>query len=330
MYTKYQVFSSLAFLIYTELKEAFEPKTFRQTHVIVVPGNKVLRDNFIVFDSLVQAVNDARRQARDLVLTPNNRDMDNEWSVAVNCAHLHPQFGQLTRLQELEQMRNAPEEVDVNYQEYQEKKMQARRSPYPSFVIEVRATPPPDFGDSPPLPYFTQLKEEATTEEGGISSSDIAALEALFSKSAHFHDNDKKQQEEIFYDSLAQNLKELSIVTPLQTAQEWMIKNDADAINAATQVAFTESATEHVDAAYEFLFTNIAMIRENPARQYLVMPNFLSSSATSLEKFCQPAEKIIDILPELKNKVALEIFHPEHIQPSKRSPMPIIVLEWKE
>ena len=58
----------------------------------------------------------------------------------------------------------------------------------------------------------------------------------------------------------------------------------------------------------------------------ILTSNFLSSSATSFEKFAAEVNKIIAVLPN--DKVQVATFHPEHVDPSRRSPMPISVLEW--
>ncbi|GKY95873.1 hypothetical protein MPSEU_000547900 [Mayamaea pseudoterrestris] len=313
--------------------DSYDPKTLRQTQVVVVPGNLQFRKSFATFDDVVRTINEARRQARDFVLTRSNIDDDDDdskqWSVSINCAHMHPNFGQLTKQQELEQLQNEPDEVDLHYQEYQEKKMLARRSPYPTIVLEVRAIPPMNLSDgrSPYSPKALQSQPRS----GSVSSSDIAALEALFGKSAHLGDsnNSNHYEEDAFYNAIGQTLEQVDAKTPLRIAQEWMVQHDDVAINKAKQVAFTESATNEIDAAYEFLFTNVAMMRDNgTSRQYLVYPQLLVSSATSLEKFCQAALNIMKVLPELSGgKMLLEIFHPEHVDASKRSPMPIVALE---
>ena len=104
----------------------------------------------------------------------------------------------------------------------------------------------------------------------------------------------------------------------------------------------TVNSNREVDEAYEFLFYSIAMnlnmnernakagfIEDNQqVRNYLVMPNYLSSSATSFEKFSCEVSKIIGCIPSLKNKLTVSTFHPEHIEKEKRSPKPIFVMEW--
>ena len=69
-------------------------------------------------------------------------------SVSINCAHLHPQYGMQTPEEQLAELKREEEEgeVDVNMQEYKKRRDEARRSPYPSVIVEVQSTPPPDFG----------------------------------------------------------------------------------------------------------------------------------------------------------------------------------------
>ncbi len=119
----------------------------RQTQVIVVPSNQVFTNSFATFDTLIESINQARRNARDYVtdvslekLDENYGDGERDWSVSVNCAHLHPKFGEPTPEEELEEMKNEDldGEVDLNLKAYKEKRLLARRSPYPTIVIEVR------------------------------------------------------------------------------------------------------------------------------------------------------------------------------------------------
>merc|ERR1711982_233337 len=100
--------------------------------------------------------------------------------------------------------------------------------------------------------------------------------------------------------------------------------------------SFTETDTQHVDEAYEFTFTNLAMMKEMVSqqpvsifRQYLVMPSFLSYAATSFEKFATQVDQIVQALPDCTGHVRVQTFHPEHVDPSNRSPSPTLVLEWK-
>jgi hypothetical protein len=326
---------------------SYAPKTLRQTKVLVVPSNPHFRNSFVAFDRLLQAIQEARRQARDYnLLTATKDDSENKdndqqpWSVSINCAHLHPDFGVPTKAQELEAMKkeDEPEEVDLNYLDYQEKKLQARRSPYPTIVIEVRATPPVDnFGDLAATARVGQ-PEPPCVNDKPVTANDIAKLEALFGKSAHIRES---TDEDLFYDALAETLDHVEMTntnssTFLQRAQAWMTQHDTAAIHQASQVAFVESSTiRHVDEAYEFFFTNVAMVRDHQHnthrhRQYLVLPQFLPTSATSLEQFAQSARSILEVLPDLDGHMQLEVFHPEHINPQQRSPMPVLVLEWNK
>jgi hypothetical protein len=102
--------------------------------------------------------------------------------------------------------------------------------------------------------------------------------------------------------------------------------------------------SKFVDAAYEFVFNNIAMHVSTSqtiggetgsgavefqfsSRSYLVMPHFLSSSATSFEKFAHEVGNIVDCLG-LRDIVSLSVLHPEHVESERRSPCPILVLQW--
>lgn len=319
------------------LGSAYEPSTLRQTQVVVIPSNPDLTEKFLVFDRMIETINQARRNARDYVTDVALEKLDDriieeepkeDWSVSVNCAHLHPRFGEKTPEQVLQEMKEEEQagEIDLHYEEYKEKRLLARRSPYPTIVIEVRAVPPPDFGEASPT---TQSKE---AESDAISKADIQKLEALFGKSAHFNHPTKElspdEEEDAFYKAIGQSIGEVSAVTPLMLSQRWVAENDPA---LGERAAFTESDAAHVDAAYEFIFTNIAMLKDanHTMRQYLAMSHFLSSSATSFEKFSHEVQKMISVLPDLNGKVTISTFHPEHIQASKRSPVPIYVLEWR-
>lgn len=325
--------------------------SIRQTQVLVIPSNLDVQD-WTVFDNLVTAINQARRSARDYVtdVTLDRLDYyndadneDKEWVVSVNCAHLHPEFGKKTPEQELKELQEDEEELDLNLQEYKEKRLIARRSPFPSIVVEVRAMPPPIFTPPPQQQQVQKPRDEESLEDEEADStmvdpdSDfVQALELLFSKSSL---DQAKSKDSDFYDSIGSHLQELTTVTPLSMAQTWISQYD-DFFDIA-RCAFTTSETPHVDEAYEFLFINLAMqstqfLSSNPnqgeaqKRQYLVMSNFCTSSATSMEKFAREADNIIRTLPTLKEKVKIECLHPEHVDQDKRCPVPVFVLQWKD
>jgi hypothetical protein len=275
--------------------------------------------------------------------------------VSVNFAHLHPKFGEQTPEEKLKELKDEENngEIDLNYQEYKERKMQARRSPFPSVVVEVRATPPPDFSAAtakppPSGPRTPEPVEEEDTDYLGYQTEDVTAdfvqrLEALFAKSAHIKDADSTKKKDDFYDSIGSHIEEISALTPMSLAQTWIAGNDPLFNPQAS--SFTMSETQHVDEAYEFVFTNLAMQTTqyldtgmNPTvnipgaekRQYMVMSRFLTSSATSFEKFSREVMNIIQALPVLKDKVELSCLHPEHIDAAKRSPVPVFVMQWKD
>ena len=83
-------------------------------------------------------------------------------------------------------------EVDLNLQAYKKRRNEARRSPYPSMIVEVMSTPPPEFTS----PKMTYIREEG---EEQITSEDIARLNALLTLNAA---STKKDSD--FYDALGE------------------------------------------------------------------------------------------------------------------------------
>jgi len=122
-------------------------------------------------------------------------------------------------------------------------------------------------------------------------------------------------------------------------AQNWVTENDP-AFNKDTS-AFTNSNTRHVDAAYEYVFHNLAMLtatmddtdnekrHKRGQKSYVVLPNFVPTSATSFDRFAGQVSNIIRVMPNLVDKVMVSTFHPEHVVASTRAPVPIVVITWK-
>ena len=284
--------------------------------MIVIPSNPHVTESFLVFDELIETLNQARRNARDYITDTANDEEDRNWSVAINCAHLHPNFGERTPAQQLQDMKDEDDagEIDVNLEQYKKMRVQARQSPYPTVVIEVRAQPAPDFSESP-----APSAKQQPAGGNGVSAADIQRLEALFGKQAAIHDKDAESS---FWDAVGNSIEEVAAVTPLKLGERWI----AEHANPPLSSAFTETGTPYVDAAYEFVFTNIAMLQEGSvSTQYLIMPNFLSAAATSFEKFAMQVHKLSSTLPDL-GIVTVDTYHPEHINPAKRSPVPILSL----
>lgn len=271
----------------------------------------MLRNNFTMFHDLITAMNNARRAARDYITedhwqrmddadSDDDEELEEEWSVSVTCAHLHPKFGNdgysenknnnnnnqpPKRSQKIvvevvnEKEAQEEEEMDIKYQEFLKRRVIARQSPYPTVVIEVCASPSPDFSSSSSSTTSQQLSL-STAEKGsrgrngggGVTAADILKLEQLFGKSAHMnHPTNhitKKQEEEAFYSSIGNSntrIQELSAISPITMAQTYLMHIDPTIIPSTT--AFKESSTTTVDEAYEFIFTNIAMLME---RIYIV------------------------------------------------------------
>ena len=74
----------------------------------------------------------------------------------------------------------------------------------------------------------------------------------------------QKYEEKGFYSSIGGSIQELSAVSPLTMAQNYM---DAADPTIPPTASFTESNTELVDEAYEFIFSNIAMMAETVKQQ---------------------------------------------------------------
>jgi hypothetical protein len=339
----------------------------RQTNVVVIPNCDEIAQ-FRAFDNLIQAINQARRRAREFVVKKDKNDQRNDefgkgWVVSINCAHLHPQYGMQTPEEQLASMKHEEEEgeVDLNLQEYKKRRDEARRSPYPSLIVEVQSTPPPDFGAT----AETKAVAEEPKPDSDVTSEDVKKLEALFGMSAA-----TKKADDPFYDALgevriivammfcfcflgcflmsscvAQNVTythsglfeqafgnmQIAAQTPLSMAQNWVLENDPAFKQESS--TFTKSNTHHVDAAYEYVFNNLAMVNaQEPKRgqkSYIVLPEFLPTSATSFDRFAGQVSNIIRAMPSMKEKVVVSTFHPEHVMASTRSPFPVLVITWK-
>lgn len=309
-----------------------QPRTHRETQVVVLPSCGDL--DYPVFDKIVTTINKARRNARDYVtdvsIEKRNDFEDGEaqdWITSVNLSHMHPSFED-----EVLQKHKQDTEVDEKYIEYLEKKQMARRSPFPTLVIEVRSSPPMETEEKP----SSASVEEA---ESSVSNDDISKLESLFTKSAAFAEDSESANDSWDDDIVSTGIEEVASITPLNLAQKWITSND-DLFDPSTSKSIV-SDVKHVDAAYEFIFSNIATLQAmgkksddnlvEKTRNYLVMPHFLSSSATSFDKFADEVRMILNAmeLAGSASKSALQIstFHPEHIEKEYRSPLPIFVLE---
>ena len=130
--------------------------------------------------------------------------------MSINAAGLHPNFGAKTAEEMLRDLQEEEEtgEVDLNLKEYKERRNKARQSPFPSIVIEVRATPPIDFG--PGSPPQSQQPKKAQPPVPAPSKDDLERLEALFGMSAAKKTSVAyNEDEEVdFYDSIGKVCKQ--------------------------------------------------------------------------------------------------------------------------
>ena len=133
------------------------------------------------------------------------------------------------------------------------------------------------------------------------------------------------------------NIEEILPNSPIVTARNWIANEDK--MYDPHISTFTSCEEKHADAAFEFIFSSLAIHNYNPkralkrkefkfgSRSYLVMPHFSTSSATSLEVFTRSVEIIIASIDVLKDRVSVCNYHPEHINVERRAPVPIIVIQ---
>jgi hypothetical protein len=299
--------------------------TLRQTQVICLPAVAAFA-SFGSFHDVMEGINQARRQARDYA-APRPKDHDPNWSISVNCAHLHPQFG-------LDNSSSHDDnDDDEKYREYQQKKQLARQSPYPTIVLEVRAIPTaPDFGMSdgsssnqvseqdrdllwkirnPDAAAEENDDDEEVGDEPQVTSTDVSKLEALFGSAA------------------AQLSSTADPSSTLEQTKEWIYATQQF---VETSDVIQSSITTQVDEAYEFVFGEIANALlptpQSQGRLFLVLPQFLTTAATSFEKFAGHMSGILFAAGE--SAVAVHIVHPEHVNANQRAPAPVLVISFAD
>lgn len=120
--------------------------------------------------------------------------------------------------------------------------------------------------------------------------------------------------------------------------KEWVQKNDP--LFEKELASFTSSKVKDSDAAFEYVFLNLSLHKyrkRKPSddfdfkagpRSYLVVSNFLSYSATSFERFTKDIQNILSSVDGLNERVSVDSMHPENIEDRKRSPHPVIILQW--
>ena len=99
--------------------------------------------------------------------------------------------------------------MDINLQDFKKRRDEARRSPYPSVIVEVQSTPPPDFGvrrDEAAMEAAARDMEANSAigkvdEDSDVTSDDVKKLEALFGMSAAKKSN---SVDDPFYDALGE------------------------------------------------------------------------------------------------------------------------------
>eukprot|EP01083_Nonionella_stella_P295262 1003496_1 len=179
----------------------------------------------------------------------------------------------------------------------------------------------------------------------------IFKLEAIYAKSAALHKKSETKTEDIFYHAIGMlnGIEEILPSNMIEVVENWVVDNDRR--YDADLSTFASSNLKHADSAYEFVFANLALHKVIPdddeddddgggvdekktytagLRSYLIMPKFVSTSATSFEKFAGGVNEIVRSIDGLKNRMIVSIMHPEHVDDDKRSPAPVLVLQWYE
>jgi hypothetical protein len=326
----------------------YDVEPMRRTQVVILPFCDFF-DQFASYDRITRAITNARVIAQHLItdLAVENLEKesagfkrDQDWDINVSGATLHPDY---TTPQELvDQMKNSGDSNanDSNKDReklIQEQKNRARQSPYPTLIIEVKAFPQPTV--------------KPTVFEGDETMVDIIfKLEAIYAKSAALHKKSETKTEDIFYHAIGMlnGIEEILPSNMIEVVENWVVDNDRR--YDADLSTFASSNLKHADSAYEFVFANLALHKFIPdddedddggggdekktytagLRSYLIMPKFVSTSATSFEKFAGGVNEIVRSIDGLKNRMIVSIMHPEHVDDDKRSPAPVLVLQWYE
>mmetsp|Transcript_37904 Transcript_37904/g.88201 ORF Transcript_37904/g.88201 Transcript_37904/m.88201 type:complete len:262 (-) Transcript_37904:419-1204(-) len=232
------------------------------------------------------------------------------WITSVSMAHLHPLW---------EPDDEPTEENDPKHRAYKERRLRARRSPHPTVLIEVRSNPL----------TITKSKEKKSSQGGEnepgwrvnkIQMSNLDKLEMAFglpaSRASGSEMNKGNASEESIEPKAKSDFGALArqaLMTPFEKTREWIAVQDP--LFRGDISYFEETDTLHVDAAFEFVlgatargFATVGKYKnreeERPDKDstdlvyYLVLPNFLSSSATSLEKFTGWVRKVLHVMPK--------------------------------
>jgi len=311
--------------------------TLRLTSVLVMPSSKELREDFSLFDTMVERINKARRDARDYLIDDDLKEGGGgtmsptrnaeKWITAVNLSHMHQKFG--------EDIENDTDEEDSEaLKAYKEQRKRARQSPYPTVVFEVKSSPPQPMM-SPPSGEKSPPSRDPE-KDPSVRSEDVKRLEAMFGKTASegIREADAKDDAGSDAAATAVDLFAKSVFSPIGHAQQWVVENDP--LYVAEKSSFFVSDSRQVDGVYEFLLSMISSTLSAadtvPApelkSEYVILHKFCSKSATSVEKFQIQLLNLIKLIPGLSSWLSLSNFHPEHLNKDKRSPAPILVLRW--
>lgn len=312
---------------------------FKRTQVMIMPFCEYF-DDFESFERVMQAIHQARKNGLDFITDLSIESLerktksvvsDHEWSIAVNGASLHPDYQ--TPKEILDQMELQGLLDTAENRQKLERRNRARKSPYPTLIIEVKAGPPSE--DLSPNRNDKNNKVELV----GALDDVVKRLESIYAMSAALHKRGKDNSEDIFFNAIGtvSGIEEVAPVNAMELTHAWIQENDPHYNQSLS--TFTSSDLQHIDSAYEFVFLNLSLHDYVPfqasspkvkpgTRSYLVLPKFISSSATSFEKFASDIESIIQTIAGLDRRVSISSMHPESIDSDKRSPHPVIIIQW--
>ena len=182
-----------------------ELSTMRQTQVIIVPFCDYFQ-SFKAFAKVLKAIDAARKDARDFVTDPSIRKMESmekEWNVRINGACLHPKYGEKSPKELMEEFEKMEQENIEEEVQKMTRLNNARRSPYPTIIVEIQAAPPLSEEE---MKYQAKNNgdNDDDLERQGLLSEIVTKLESIFAKSAALHKKmeEKKDSEEELFDSI--------------------------------------------------------------------------------------------------------------------------------
>lgn len=102
---------------------------------------------------------------------------------------------------------NKDGKVDVDAIERSRRRNYARRSPYPTLVIEVQVAPPTPMEEQGTIYHPSLISDDDDLEKRGVLKDIVMKLESIFAKSAALHkktETQKPKTEDSFYSAIGE------------------------------------------------------------------------------------------------------------------------------